>query len=244
MSTENVASRPNITYEGAVALPRTAVRTSVSVFNSPADGARAGGDWCEVVNLSDSLVVLTVGDVSGHGQSVAPTMAVMRRSVLRAIHDQRPPSDVLAIANGVAANVGEGVLVTAIVAIVDQHQRTLTFANAGHPPPLLLTRGEHAFLSHPPADLPLGVFPRLNAATYVVAFPADALVVLYTDGITEHETDPIAGEADLVEAARAGYERPGRNLARTIAEGVFSSRRGNDDAVTLALRAEPRLLTA
>jgi serine phosphatase RsbU (regulator of sigma subunit) len=244
MISESGASGQNVTYESVVAPPRAAVQTGVSTYSSPAEGAKAGGDWCEVITLSDSLVVLTVGDVSGHGMSVAPTMAVMRRSVLRACQEGQSPSDVLSIANGVAGNVGDGVLVTAIVALVDQRRRTLTFANAGHPPPLLLTSNGHAFLAHPPADLPLGVFPHLIAATYVVAFPADALLVLYTDGITEHEADPIAGEADLLEAARVAYLRPGRNLARTIAERVFSGGRGNDDAVTLALRAGPQPPTA
>ncbi|MGD1065655.1 MAG: PP2C family protein-serine/threonine phosphatase [Vulcanimicrobiaceae bacterium] len=240
MTSESAASGQNVAHESVVARPRPAVQASVSTYSSPAEGARAGGDWCEVVTLSESLVVLTVGDVSGHGMSVAPTMTVMRRSVLRACQEGQTPSDVLAIANAVAGNIGDGVLVTAIVALVDQRRRTLTFSNAGHPPPLLLTSNEHAFLAHPPADLPLGIFSHLSAATYVVAFPADALLVLYTDGITEHEADPIAGEVDLVEAARAAYGVPGRNLARTIAERVFATRRGNDDAVTLALRAEAR----
>jgi serine phosphatase RsbU (regulator of sigma subunit) len=244
MSSENAEPNPNVTFERAVVRPRIADQAGISTFSSPADGARAGGDWAEVIALSDSRIVLTVGDVSGHGMSVAATMAVMRRSVLHAIRAERAPSDVLSIANGVAGNVGDGVLVTAIVALIDQRRRTLTFSNAGHPPPLLLTRNEHAFLAHPPADLPLGVFPQLSAATYVVAFPADALLVLYTDGVTEHEADPIAGEVDLVEAARAAYSAPGRNLARTIAERVFATRRGNDDAVTLALRAELRPPTA
>lgn len=187
MISESGASGQNVTYESVVAPPRAAVQTGVSTYSSPAEGAKAGGDWCEVITLSDSLVVLTVGDVSGHGMSVAPTMAVMRRSVLRACQEGQSPSNVLSIANGVAGNVGDGILVTAIVALVDQRRRTLTFANAGHPPPLLLTSNEHAFLAHPPADLPLGVFPHLIAAAYVVAFPADALLVLYTDGITEHK---------------------------------------------------------
>ncbi len=213
--------------------------TSVTAWSSPAGGAVEGGDWCESVALSTEMLVLTIGDVCGHGEAVSRPMAVIRAAVLKSIRDSRVPSDVLAVANGVAWSMGEGLLVTAIVALVDFRLHTLTFANAGHPPPLLFTDRSHAFLESRPADLPLGVFPSFRAANYVVTLPGDALLTFYTDGVTEHARDPIRGEAELVAAARLAYDRPERDAAHVIASHVLTDVRGNDDAAALVVRFAP-----
>ncbi len=215
---------------------RAAWVDDISVFRSSAFGARAGGDWCEAVPLSEHAVGLTVGDVSGHGTAVAGTMEAMRASVLLALRATRVPSEILSAANKVAAAWDGGTIVTAVVAILDYSRNTFAFANAGHPPPLLLTRDRHAFLEHPPADLPLGIIPRHCAADYVLTLPPDPLLILYTDGITEHARDPLRGEAELVAAARRVYDRRVQNPARTIARLVLKRTRGNDDAAAMALR--------
>lgn len=210
--------------------------TRASKYLSPAGRAKAGGDWCEVLELSEEAVALVLGDVAGHGQAVAEKMERMRASLLQAIRNDGVPSAVLAAGNEVVSEWRDETLVTAIVAIVDRSRCTLTFANAGHPPPLLIGRSEHAFLVHSPADLPLGVFSRYQAADYVIALPVDALLVLYTDGITEHDRDPLIGEDELVEAARFAYARPDLHAAQTIATRILSRRRGHDDAASIALR--------
>jgi serine phosphatase RsbU (regulator of sigma subunit) len=185
----------------------------------PAGHAQKGGDWCEVVEMSDELVALTVGDVSGHGKAVAPTMAAIHVRVMRAIQHMRDPAAVLSVANEFAFNYGDGVIVTAIVAFLNRRLHTLTFANAGHPPPLLLSRECQAFLEHSPADLPLGLYAQ------------------YTDGITEHSRDPVRGEEELSEAARHVYDRPEGDDARGIAREVFRTGSSHDDAAVLVVRA-------
>jgi len=212
---------------------------SVAVWNSPAGGALAGGDWCDVLLMSDRFVGLTIGDVSGHGARVAGTMGIMRAAVLRAMRKSYVPSDVLSIANGVAVERCGGVVVTAIVATFDRKSHTLTFANAGHPPPLLLTRGEQRFLQMSPANIPLGIFSAYRAEDYEVTLVDDALAVFYTDGITEHARDPIAGELELVEAARYVHGRPHVDAAGAIALHVLARGRGDDDAAAIVLRTLP-----
>jgi chemotaxis family two-component system sensor kinase Cph1 len=212
---------------------------NVSLLNYPAGSARYGGDWCETLAISEEAIALTIGDVSGHGEPAAETMEIMRAAVLSSILENPHPSKVLSVANTVAYSRRSGVIVTAIVAVLNRRLRTLTFANAGHPPPLMMTSTLHAFLTHAVGDLPLGVFPRHRAADYVVALPADALIVLYTDGITEHERDLVRGECELAEACRAAYDGRAPDLASAIAEHVFQKCRGHDDAAVAALRESP-----
>ncbi len=214
----------------------TPVELNVTAWNSPAGGAQAGGDWCEVLWTSEEELAFTIGDVSGHGESVSDKMEAMRASVLQAIRHVRVPSEVLAVANSVAVNGYENLMVTGIVAVFNQRLHTLTFANAGHPPPLLLAGDRHAFLEHPPADLPLGIFPHFVAANYVISLPRDVLLVFYTDGLIEHDRNPIRGETEIAQAALCAYDLPDNHAAGIIAEDVFKSGRGHDDAAVLTLR--------
>jgi serine phosphatase RsbU (regulator of sigma subunit) len=212
---------------------------NVSLFNSPAGSARYGGDWCDVFAISDDAIALTIGDVSGHGEPVAEQMEIMRAAVLSSIHEDPHPSKVLAVANAVAYSRLGGIIATGIVAILNSRLRTFTFANAGHPAPLMMTPSYHGFLAHSVGDLPLGIFPKHRAADYVVALPDDAMLVLYTDGVTEHERNLLRGERELVEACRAAYDGPVLGLATAIAEHVFQKCRGHDDAAVTVLRESP-----
>jgi serine phosphatase RsbU (regulator of sigma subunit) len=208
--------------------------TGVSIWSSSAGGASEGGDWCEAIDISSEVVALTIGDIAGHGDAVAEKMAAVRASVLHAIEYLRAPSDVLAAANAFVNALRDESIVTAIVAFYNRARRTLTYANAGHPPPLLVVRKSASFLEPARADLPLGVFANHRAQNYTIALPADSIAVFYTDGVTEHERDPIRGERELADAARLAVAAGGE-YARAIAELVFRTGRGHDDAAVLAL---------
>jgi serine phosphatase RsbU (regulator of sigma subunit) len=68
---------------------------SVNILDLPADGERRGGDWCDAFAISDDAVVLTIGDVSGHSESVAESMEVVRTAAFLAMHDGTDPSKAL-----------------------------------------------------------------------------------------------------------------------------------------------------
>jgi len=213
--------------------------TYISAWVSPADNDVAGGDWCEVIGVSDDVVAVTVGDVAGHGSAVQHIMTAVRDALVAAVARTHAPAAVLEIANLTAAKFfeGEGVIATAIVGFLNHRTHTLTFANAGHPPPLLMTADRATYLAQRPADLPLGIYRHHRAADYVVALPLDAVVLFYTDGITEHDRDPVRGEIELAEAARLTYDRPSIDLAHEVAGRVLREKRGDDDAAILAVRS-------
>src|SRR5579862_9076344 len=125
--------------------PEERLGCDLNLLNSPAGGARRGGDWCDAFALARDCIAISIGDVSGHGDAAAETMRLMRSAVACAIYDGIAPSRVLSIANTTAHACGDGVLVTATVALLDKRRGTLTFANAAHPPPLILTATADAF---------------------------------------------------------------------------------------------------
>jgi serine phosphatase RsbU (regulator of sigma subunit) len=139
--------------------------------------------------------------------------------------------------NAVAYGRNEGLIVTALVGVLDGRRQEFTFASAGHPPPLLMSADGYTFGSKPVGDLPLGIFPKLDIELQTLPIPAGALLVLYTDGLVEHNRDITRGELELVQAARVVYGIPALHAAKTIAQRLFESGRGNDDAALIAVRA-------
>jgi hypothetical protein len=65
------------------------------------------------------------------------------------------------------------------------------------------------------------------------------MLVLYADGVTEHDRDPVCGENELLEAARVAYAYPDVDVADSIAKRILRSVRGVDDAAALVLRVAP-----
>ena len=222
---------------------RAAAVPSATTWKSPADGARVGGDWAEVVSISEHLVAFTVGDVFGHGDHVAATMEIVRSSVLRALCSTQVPSEVLSVANHVASSCGGEVLVSAIVATLDYRENRLTFANAGHPPPLLLSEGHHGFLERPSAGLPLGAFPAYASANGEVKLPPHALLVLYTDGITEsfNDADEQFGEDRLAAALLRHRALCPQSMLTAVVDEVrqFSLREQHDDITLIIAKCPP-----
>jgi serine phosphatase RsbU (regulator of sigma subunit) len=218
--------------------------TEISQWKSAAGTCQSRGDWCDVVDISDDAFALTVGDVSGHGAAVSTTMRRIRSWTLKGIRQRRAPADILRSVNAFVHERFGDTLATAIVAILNRRQRTLTYANAGHPPPLLLTHNTHVVLKHPLSDLPLGVVANHRSGDHVVLLESGALLVAYTSGVTDHARELMRGEAELLDAGRAAHEKCVPDTACFIAERVLRGAGGLDDAAILAVRILPAHFSA
>jgi len=145
-----------------------------------------GGDFYDFLLLDDNLLFLAIADVSGKGVPAALFMAVTR-SLLRAeFKINRDPGQVLARLNETLADHNDSCMfVTLFCALVDLSDRTVTYANAGHNPPLW----RHADGRVDWLDSPLGVAAGAVGGMeyesgHVRLAPGDSLL-LYTDGVNE-----------------------------------------------------------
>jgi anti-sigma regulatory factor (Ser/Thr protein kinase) len=93
-----------------------------------------------------------------------------------------------------------GAVATAFAAIFDTRTRTISYANAGHPYPLV--RRQDGTIKELEAEgLPLGLrFAGAPAQPITERLDDAALLAFYTDGLTEATRDPLAGEVLLHEA--------------------------------------------
>ena len=118
-----------------------------------------GGDWYDVVQLPNGSMGLAIGDVAGHGLRAASTMGQLRMALRAYALEEGSPSQVLGrVRRLVRVLVPD--IVTLIYLVFDPESGTLRFANAGHPPPLLVEgNGQTSYLEG-------GLGPPLGATAH------------------------------------------------------------------------------
>ncbi|HEU5037395.1 MAG TPA: SpoIIE family protein phosphatase [Nocardioides sp.] len=168
--------------EAALALPPfSGPGLSVTGEIASAEGVLAG-DFLDVVELDDRQVAVVLGDVSGHGPAAALVGLRLKIAIAGAL-----PRDGLAAALPVVRTTladDTETFVTLLVAVVDVGADTLSYVNAGHPPPLVV-RAEGVDPLEPTGPL---VSPVLGDATWDVAtvpFGPGERLVAFSDGVLE-----------------------------------------------------------
>jgi len=156
----------------------------------PAGGSTpVGGDWYESLRLDEDRVAFVVGDVAGHGVTAAADMALARGMITALLHSGVAVADVFSEVTAVLSQSRALVLASAALVVVDEASETMTFATAGHPPPLILDRGGHVRALNTANSPLIGLNETLFAGTYRLAdtapFPCGSQLVLYTDGLVE-----------------------------------------------------------
>jgi phosphoserine phosphatase RsbU/P len=155
-----------------------------------------GGDWYDFIPMDRGRWGLVLADVSGKGTAAALLMSATR-GILRSLAEAAcTPGEVLTKLNRLLVeDFPAGRFVTMVYAVLDPVKRTLTFANAGHLPPLLITGASAEFLDVE-RGIPLGL-GRGDFSEVEVKLPVDSRLVFYSDGITEAE-NPADEEYGLV----------------------------------------------
>jgi PAS domain S-box-containing protein len=177
--------RSLLTDPPATDVARIAVR-----YVPAAEAARVGGDWYDAFLQRDGTAVLVIGDVVGHDTAAAAAMGQLR-ALLRGIahHSGGGPAQVLHGLDEAIADMHADTLATAAVARLESQADggcRLRWANAGHPPPILVgPDGGTTVLGGPIGDLMLGVDCTAERAERHLEPAPGATVLMYTDGLIE-----------------------------------------------------------
>ncbi len=187
--------------------------------------AQVGGDWYDAFTLPDGRLLFSIGDVAGHGIEAAIVMSRARQAIVAAALQDDDPARVLSRAND-AIILQDSRMVTAICGFIDPKTLEISYATAGHPPPVLASPGSvPTFLPHD--GIPLGIVRGTDYRTFFATARHDTLVVFYTDGVIEHKRDIFEGERRLLEAVAASVGR--EDPAVAIHEAVFAGSYATDD---------------
>ena len=206
------------------------------------------GDYFDFVATGDGQLGIVVGDVSGHGLGPALVMAATR-AYLRAFLRTLPGvADVLrALNRTLAADLESGRFVTMLLAGLDARARSLTYANAGHPPGFVLARDGRLRAVLESTGAPLGVSADCGVQdTDPVPLEPGDVVVLLTDGITESRAPDgtLLGTEGAQRLVQAHLEGSARQVLDGLIEGVRAfvqnGPQGDDlTAVVCKVAAEP-----
>jgi Stage II sporulation protein E (SpoIIE) len=157
---------------------------AVSVAYRPADGPAAGGDFYDVFVPSRGKVAVILGDVAGHGPGALKQAALTRYTLRAYLQTGLEPRAALALAGRVLADPTAEQFATVVVGLYDTRDGCLTFAGAGHPPPLVqgLQTREPAIVCASP---PIGWTVPTGRRQTTVSLPRGSTVCFYSDGLIE-----------------------------------------------------------
>ena len=161
--------------------------------------AEIGGDFYELFELDGRLVV-AVGDVGGHSLHAATVMAELRHAMRAYVVDGHSPGEVLSRLNTLLCRMLPGEIATVFLMTLDPSTGRVQYANAGHPPPLLVAGDEvTSIIEHDPL---LGLhYPGISEHT--TELPPGATLVLYTDGLVERRDELLERGLERLAAAAA-----------------------------------------
>jgi PAS domain S-box-containing protein len=218
-----------------MSLPQLAGIRFTGIYVPASDRELLGGDWYDALRLSDGRIVVSIGDVAGSGLAATVIMSSMRQVIRGVAQVYADPIAMLDAADRTLKTEHPDIFVTAFVGIFDPVARTLTYASAGHPPPLVRDAAG-AVTALATGGLPLGLRVRGESAARVV-LPKSALVVFYSDGLIEAERDIVGGQERLRAAVASTKIADSPNPADALYHAVLEAG-NNDDVVILTLRLD------
>lgn len=210
---------------------------SIEGFSAPC--YQVGGDYYDVIHRQDGTVTILVGDVSGKGLASAIYMACARSVIHAYIGDGLPLERLMArLSQHTRSTFRSDHFLTLFAASLELKTGTLTYCNAGHEPPIIVSAAGEA--SELDATAPaLNIIDWNEFACCQIQLAPGDLLLLHTDGIVEAEAPggEQFGKDRLLKCLRHGRDGDLRRLRQAILEATrtFAAETGPHDDQTLVL---------
>ncbi|GAA2304471.1 SpoIIE family protein phosphatase [Streptomyces kunmingensis] len=223
---------------GSLRLPRSAPEggalLEVAARHLPSSvGGLIGGDWYDVLELPDGQALLAVGDLIGHGVAVASAMAMTLGTVRGLAVCGAGPGELLSRLHHLLDDSTGPCLAGALCCRYDPVARTLAWAQAGHPAPLLFRDGTGRALTSP-EDRPHGTASgSARGQSQETLRPGDILL-LHTDGLVpQHDGRATVGRL-LALAPHLAAARDAQDCVRVVVDRLDAGEREDDACVLVA----------
>ncbi|MEU5869539.1 SpoIIE family protein phosphatase [Nonomuraea sp. NPDC047529] len=206
--------------------PLEAFDLQIAVRYRPAEKEHlVGGDWYDAVVLPTKQILLSVGDVAGHGIEAATGMVVLRNALRGLAATGAGPGQLLTWLNLVAHHLTANVTATAICALFDPRTRVLRYARAGHLPPILVRDGQARELDMTKGLL-LGAVAEADYEETHLQLASDDILLMYTDGLIERrDVNLHESQQRLLDVAR----QPAATLEQRLDHLLTHSNSDTDD---------------
>ncbi|MFA4824090.1 MAG: SpoIIE family protein phosphatase [Methanoregula sp.] len=187
-----------------------------------------GGDFFdvipfEIIPLEKGTLGIIIADVSGKGVPAALFMALSRIVVrVNALWHRDPARAIFDANNVIAQDSKAGMFVTLFYGTLSEKNRTLTYVNAGHNPPVVFRNKDGSLEELMPTGIVLGAVEHREYFSRTIDIGPDDIIVMYTDGITEsiNAREEMFGEERLYTIIKKSARLPAREILADILEAV------------------------
>ncbi|WP_077799183.1 PP2C family protein-serine/threonine phosphatase [Streptomyces sp. JHA26] len=191
-------------------------------------GLNIGGDWYDAFRQPDGGVIVVVGDVTGHGLRAAVMMSQLRTALRAYAVDGGSPGRLLTRLHTFLHHLQPDLFATAVIARFHPDDPTMTWAAAGHPPPVLRTPdGRVRTLDAKPGAM-LGIPLEQEIADHTELLAPGSTLALYTDGLVERRARGID----------PGIERLAEALGSFAPEQLDTDLEGSADGILRPLLSD------
>ncbi|HOF08992.1 MAG TPA: SpoIIE family protein phosphatase [Opitutaceae bacterium] len=217
-------------------------RQDLDLFACLEPAREVGGDLYDFALLDPDHLYVAIGDVSGKGVPASLLMAVGKTLLKSTIQAVRDPARALVMVNNELSEHNDTCMfITAFCGVLNLRTGDLTYANAGHNPPLILRASGSVDILRSKPGPALAAMPGSRYISQAVRLSGSDVLLLYTDGVTEamNPANVMFDEPRLVDLA--GRERTQRMkpLVEKIVAAVHTHADGaeqSDDITLLAMR--------
>ncbi len=203
---------------------------------------QVGGDFYDVFELPGGKLGLFIADVSDKGIPAALFMAMTRTLVRAVVYDTISPAEAMRRVNAlILPDNKQEMFVTAVYAVLSLESGEVTYANAGHNPPIWMNSGEKELKILKRTGAALGILQEITMEEHTIRLNSGDFLLLYTDGVTEafSSEGDMYGDERLCQLLRSNSTTTTHDLLELIEKSVeqfMGSASAPDDMTMLALK--------
>jgi serine phosphatase RsbU (regulator of sigma subunit) len=208
--------------------PSTAFKTDwCEAAGITVPATEVGGDYFDMVKISDDEAVIVIADVSGHGVGAGILSAMTKSALHTELHHTTVPAELMFNLNNAVYQVTDKkMFVSFAYLLLDKRTMMAHVVTAGHPPIFLVQESDGAIVEIRTPNLALAVQASTQYSERAVHFNRGDVLILYTDGIIEATND---------KREQFGAER--------LKELINDTERGSSEALSNSIMASVRTFT-
>jgi PAS domain S-box-containing protein len=213
-----------------------------SIYQPASKTDRVGGDFFDFIPIDDHRLGVVIGDVCGKGLAAALFTAMVKYTIRAYALEEPAPEEVLYRVNrALYREVDEDWrFVCLVYGVLDINTGTFTYANAGHPPPVLYDPVSRSCRLLDVTGVVVGAFPDRTYQHRTVVLDRSAVLALFTDGVTEAagSLHPL-GQEGICALLQEHADESAETIARVIfdrAADHAGEDLGDDVAITIICR--------